>query len=296
MLRLALALVAVTATVAVADPDTAAPAAPADPDYAAAMTAFDAGDYATAYAGLTKDYDHTKQYELLFDIARTEKRLAWYRAAIHTFSRYLKEGGDRVAQDRHDATIEEIVEIHKVAAEVTLEVEGGPAELTVDGHPEDPAPLDGPLLLSAGKHTVVATRGRARDEKHIEVKALEKTWLRLIPFALDTPGVLTVRTVPDGASLTVDDEPRGHAPWSGPLENGPHKVIASAVDYVASQRDVVMTNGDKQSLTLELHPVHVVKHWYKHWYVYAGAVVVVGAVVGTVLALQKNDDLIIYYH
>src|SRR5579884_3380970 len=117
MHRIALVLVVTAASVAAADPIPDAPPA-ADADYTAAMAAFDAGDYKTAYAGLSRDYERTKRYELLFDLARTEKRLTWYRAAIHTFARYLKEGGDQVPQDRHDAVIAEIVEIHKLAGEV----------------------------------------------------------------------------------------------------------------------------------------------------------------------------------
>ncbi len=295
MQRLALLLVVTGAGVAVADPTPGQPST--DADYTTAMAAFDAGDYKTAYAELSKDYESTKRAELLFDLARTEKRLTWYRAAIHTFAHYLKEAGDQVTQERHDAVIAEIVEIHKIAAEVIVTVEGGPAELTVDGRPEDPAPLDGPLLLAEGTHTVVATRGKARDEKQIDVKALEQAELRLIPFALETNGVLTVRTVPDGASLSVDDEPRGHAPWSGSLDNGKHSVIVSAPSFITAQRDVAITAGDKQDLMVKLDPLpRAQSHWYKKWYVYAGAAVVIGAIVGTALALQKNDDLIIDYH
>jgi hypothetical protein len=308
MLRTAVALAALAVSaVATADPAPApspppapapAPADDVDRDHATAMAAFDAGDFQAAYDQLTRVYETSHRYDLLFDIARSEKHLGRFRAAIKTFGRYLKEGGAQVTKEQHEAAIAEIVDIHKSAAEVMVTVEGGPATLEVDGHPEDPAPLDGPLLLTPGHHHVVATRGAARDEKEFDVVLGEIGRLRLIPFALDTKPTLTVRTDPDGASLTVDDEPRGYAPWSGMLEAGIHKVIASKSSYIMKEQDVTLVNGQKLDLPITLvHAPVTPPRWYQHWYVYAGAAVVVGAIAGvTTYALTRNDDLTITYH
>jgi hypothetical protein len=326
MLRVAFTLVVVAAaTIAAADPvptppvaPPAAPAAPADGsaapvdgsaapspgsdaaenDYTAAMLAFDAGHYQVAYAGLTKAYERSHRADILFDIARAEKRLGWNNAAIHTFQRFTKEGGATVSKERHAEVIAELVEIHKTVGELTLQVEGGSAAVTVDGHPEGNAPLPEPLLLSPGTHTIVAARGDARDEKTIQIHSLQQAELRLIPFRLDVPGVLTIRTNPDGADLSVDDEPRGHAPWSGSVDEKPHHITASLPDYLTAEKDITVATGKRQDITIDLvHMPVSAPHWYKHWYVIAGAIVIAGtaaAIAG--YEATKNDDITILYH
>jgi hypothetical protein len=301
-----------TARGAAADPAPPAPPAPPDqpqqppappPDDAAAAAAhltagtaaYDAQDWDTAARELQAAYDASHDAMLLFQIATAEQHLNHSREAIRAFARYLREGGDRVPADRREVAIAAINDLRTLVGEVTIVVDGGPAQIEVDGHVEGQAPLDHPLVLAKGAHHVLVTRGPAKAERDIQVKGGDKLGIELIPIELPD-GQLTVHTKPDGAELVVDKDPRGPAPWQGTLVVGPHKLTATMIDFRPVEQTVTIAGGDKQEITLQLTALPKQTHWYAHWYVPVAAALVVGSVALTVHELSRNDDLVIEFH
>jgi len=72
--------------------------------------------------------------------------------------------------------------------------------------------------------------------------------------ALAKKGVqqLTVLSSPDGATVAVDDQPVGVAPWTGELAPGKHHLLLTRRGYVDAERDIELQAGEPLDVTVRL--------------------------------------------
>jgi hypothetical protein len=276
MLRKEIIALALLAPVAVqAQPATAV--GEAEQRFNNGIALYERHDYTAAYEEFRLAYELTKRWEVLFNLGVTAQRLARYRDAVHMLDRYLQEGGDAVPADRRAAVVAAEEDIQRVVAVVSVVVTGAPAKLDVDGHSEGMTPLDGPLLLTSGSHTLIATRGKEVDQKTIEVQSGNRLDVQLSPRAL-TIAHVTVRSLPDGAQLTLDARPLGRAPWIGDVEKGGHTLGATLTGYLDARQEITLEGGQERDVRLDLE--RIPPRWYEHWYVIAaaGAIVIAGGV------------------
>jgi len=146
------------------------------------------------------------------------------------------------------------VALQPAFAGVTVESVPAGATVSIDGAPLGVTPLE--ATLDAGRYTLAIDHpGFRRFESPITVKAGEP--LRIGPVELGLPdGRLSVRTVPEGAEVSVAGRYRGRSPLTLELAPGvPHEVVASRAGYEAATRTVSVRSGDRASLSLELVPV-----------------------------------------
>jgi hypothetical protein len=267
---------------------------------------FDAGDFPGALAEFDAVYRLTGRWEVLFNVAVTQKKLFRYGAAVRSLERYLEEGGAAVDGPRRAAVEKELTEIRSLVAEISVVVEGAPAQIEVDGLAEGTTPLERPLLLGSGRHVVRASReGELSDEKVLDVVSGQNATVRLAP----RPRPVEARTAeisldssPPGAQLVVDGKDVGKAPWSGTLDAGGHLVTASLDGYTKARQEVVVVAGQKRRVTLELvvaaPGVAKEKPIYKKWWFWTGvgAVVAAGVVTAVVLGNEpKSYDVNVNY-
>jgi hypothetical protein len=275
-----------------------------------AMARFDRGvvlyqgnNFTAALAEFEAAYRLTPRYPMLFNIGVTQKRLFRYGEAVRSLRRYLDEGGANVPPERRAQVEEELALIRAVVAEVTVRVDGAPADIDVDSRAVGKTPLDGPLLLAAGPHTVGARRsGDEPAEKKIQVVSGERleVVLELHPLAVvPTTARLTIATQPPGAELTIDGRFAGREPWSGTLGPGGHQVRAELKGYVNTHSEVVLSAGQERTLTLELQlvpPPQKRVPVYKRWWLWTiVGVVAAGAVaagVGGYFATRPQPDIV----
>ena len=259
---------------------------------------YEAHDYAAALAEFEAAHRLVPRYEVLFNIGVTDKKLFRYNDAVRALTHYLDEGGSFVPRDRRAEVERELAEIRALVAEVAVSVEGAPAAIEVDGRLMGTTPLDGPLLLAAGAHTLKATRaGCDAAERTIDVVSGEHVAVALQPRAIvvaPTTATLTLATRPDGAELVVDGRAAGRAPWSGTLDPGGHDVRATLAGHHPTRQEVMLTAGQTRTLTLELVALPPPLRWYKRWYTWTAAaavvVVAVGAGVGGWFATRPHYD------
>jgi len=285
MLREAVIAAALVApALALADP------ADAEQRFQKGIAAYQSGDFASALDEFKQAYALSGRWEILFNIGVTAKAARDYRGAVDAFDQYLHDGADAIPADRRTAVKSAEDEIHGLVAEVTVAIDGAPAQLEVDDHHADPTR---PLLLAPGHHKLVATRDTAIDRKDIDVHSLDKLAVALVPHAPVTTARLTVRSVPDRASLSFDDHPLGPTPWSGTVEQGGHTLVATLPGRERVRQEISVVAGQDRDYTLELPELP--RPWYRHWYVYAGIGVVAAA--GAVLYLQPwaTSDVVIHY-
>jgi hypothetical protein len=242
---------------------------------------YEAQDYAAALAEFEAAYKLVPRYQVLFNVGVTQKRLFRYNDAVRALRRYLDEGKDKVPGERREQVEKELGEIRALVAEVTVKVDGMPAEVDVDGRMMGESPLSGPLLLAAGHHVLKAIReGYDPAEKPIDVVSGEKIEVALSPKLkpkAPTTARLTLNSKPAGANMSLDGKLIGVGPWTGTLQPGGHEVRATLKGWDNAKQEVVLIAGQERAVTVELVPP---TKWYKRWYTWVIPIVVIGAAVG----------------
>src|SRR5581483_2499875 len=119
-------------------------------------------------------------WRVLFNIGVARKRLFRYNDAVRALRRYLDEGGPEVPADRRALVEAELADIRALVAEVSVLVDGPPAQIEVDGRAMGETPLPSPLLLAGGNHIVRAFReGFDPAQREIDVVSGQKVEVRL---------------------------------------------------------------------------------------------------------------------
>lgn len=295
-MRRAVLLLALAAAPALADP-TADEAAER---YDRGVKFSQAGDNLSALAEFQQAYKLTGRWEVLFNIGVVEKRLFRYGDAIHTFARYLQDGGAKIPADRRAEVERAQAEIHALVAEISVVVDGAPATIEVDKLAVGTSPLTEPLLVAPGHHELAARRTGEADVRAIDVVSGQHADVRLAPASTDAvprTARLAIVTTPTGGTLVVDSQPVGAAPWSAVVQAGVHDVVATLAGRLTVKQDIVIVGGQDRSVTLVLAdvpppPTPV----YKRWYVLVGAgVVLLGGSIAIYEATRTRPDAVISF-
>jgi tetratricopeptide (TPR) repeat protein len=109
---------------------------------------------------------------------------------------------------------------------------------------------DDPSALAAYREylrRLPAAENRAEVQSRID--ELERT--------LELLGVqqLSVLSTPTGATLAIDDVPRGLTPWTGELAPGPHRLVLRLREYQVEERDLELPRADATDLVVALEPL-----------------------------------------
>lgn len=166
------------------------------------------------------------------------------------------------------------------------------AEVLVDGKSIGALPLDGPVSMRVGRHTLkVIKPGHADYIDTFQIKRRKTTTLEidLLPIS----GVLRLDTDPPGAMVIIDGRQRGETPYDGELKPGERALELRMPGYSTYKQRLVVSAGVVYPVAVPLVEALVVAPvedppWYGHWWVWAGAAVVVGGV--TLAVLNQDAD------
>jgi hypothetical protein len=178
-----------------ADPTkTAAPAdaaAPSEVDIAEAARRYDMGlklyaegEFRQAVIEFERSYKITSDYRVLYNIGQVRIQLANYARATVALRDYLKQGGDKISEDRRKAVEADLEMLASRTGHMRIVVNQPGADIFIDDVIVGQSPLAEPVMLDAGEHRVSARKrgyeGRpqqitlaGRDSMLVEVK-LEK--------------------------------------------------------------------------------------------------------------------------
>jgi hypothetical protein len=276
-----------------------APPPDAASHYDQGVTFFKAGDMAMALAEFEAAYAAAPRFEPLYNIAVTHKKLNHRAPAYTAFLRYLSEGGDRVPAARRDEVDDELRTLARQIAHVDVLVESPPAQIEIDGTVIGQTPLP-TQHLEPGRHEFRASRSGCAQALDVRtVLAGEAVFLPLKPVPLPPPEPepparhqLSVDTSPTGASLEVNYQPVGKAPWSRELKPGWY-VVNAELDGYLPQSAKLQLQDEPRSVRLTLEK----KHWYQQWYVWtaaAGVVAAAAATTATVLVVRSRPDVSVH--
>lgn len=192
---------------------------------------------------------------------------------------------------------------------LTVEVPGVEgAQVTVDGKAWGLAPIKA-RTVRAGAHRIHVTRpGFAAFSRRVVVRSGDRA--KVAATLRPTSAILTVRSTPPGAEVSLDDEPLGETPVEQKaVRPGSHELRVHAPGFMDDVARLTLRLGQDSVLERTLEPVpppqtdrpvqvslaprtapeagplptetytevEAPSPWYKRWYVWAGAGAVVAA-------------------
>lgn len=168
--RFALALCIVTAVSAASAQDKG----DADKRFQKGVELYKQGDLAAALVEFKKAYEIAPNFRVLYNIAQLYGQVYDYANAIKSYQQYLKDGGDQVPPKRRTEVQVELRKLMVGVAKLNVSGDAPGAEVAVDDAIVGMLPLGEPVLVNAGKHTVVVTRsGQPPASKVVTVKGGE---------------------------------------------------------------------------------------------------------------------------
>ena len=207
----ALALALGLSTLPSATPALAAPtgaAAEADGHYKRGVELYKEADYRAALIEFRRAYDLMPAYQALYNIAETHYQLQDYAGALKAFEHYLADGGGQLSAERRDAVEKDIAKLRLRVAKVELVTSVPDVEVTVDDVAVGKTPFSQPVMVSAGRRKIVATKsGRPPFTKVIDVAGGDSIKL---PIDISADAASPPDVPPKGGP--APESPRGSVP------------------------------------------------------------------------------------
>jgi tetratricopeptide (TPR) repeat protein len=130
--------------------------------YERAKTLFDEGVYEQALIEFRRAFDLAPAVPILYNIARTAAVANRFPEALCAFEAYLERGGRTLPWRRKEEIKKEMEELRTRVASLEVAVAIDGATVTIDGEERGTSPLAEPVVLNAGRHVVIATKGSSR--------------------------------------------------------------------------------------------------------------------------------------
>lgn len=159
------------------------------------------GSYAEAIVLFKKAYALTHDSMILYNIGQVAARMGDLPQAREYLERFLNEEREADALERGRQALKDVLARWPGWLRVTSPTVG--ALIEIDGKPAGRTPLDRPVELSPGEHTLkVIAPGKRAFERQVEVAAGEA--LAIAAILEEEPGVLSLKVEPAKAKVLVD--------------------------------------------------------------------------------------------
>jgi hypothetical protein len=187
--------------------------------YKQGVKLFEEQDFNAALLEFRKAYELAPNYKVTYNIGQVYYQIQNYAKALQWFERYLSEGGKDVSPDRRAEVQKEIDELKRRVGRVELQSDVKDVEVSIDDEPVGKTPLTEPLIVSAGRRKISATKqGYAPFSQTIEVAGQEvkKVPLQMVALVASTPGPAPGPTTPPTAPPPKKEESKfTTASWVG---------------------------------------------------------------------------------
>lgn len=168
------------------------------------LSFYEDGDYGLALIEFERAYQLVPDYRVLYNIGQVSIQLSRSSQALRALRAYLEQGGDALSEERVEAVNRDLEMLHARTAHLVLKGTEG-AEVMIDDESYGTLPLDGPLLLDAGRHKLEVRKEGFRD--YSERLTLAGAEERRISVQLEEKPTATPVVDPDPVS-TPEQSPR----------------------------------------------------------------------------------------
>ncbi len=217
---------------------------------------FNEGRNDAALAEFDRAYEIAPAPPVLYNIARVHEALGDAVKAADAYAKYLEDAGDSLSRRRrHEVTAALERQRARIAyVTVTSNVEG--ATVSVDGVDVATTPLEVPLRLAAGQHTVgVRAAGYDSARRAVQVAGGDRITLDLeIDAILSAQGTIRVESnVPD-VTIELDGQPLGTTPLDAtvPVAAGTHTVTAQRPGYTPREETFDLAGGAERVIRFDM--------------------------------------------
>ncbi len=155
--------------------------------FARGVELFREGDFRAALIQFQHAYDAAPNYRILYNVAQAALELRDYPLALHSFERYLSDGGSQIAASRRTDVETEIRRLRTRVSRLTIAVEQVGATVTVDDLPVGTSPLEAPISIGVGRHRIAATWAGGQVSKIVDAAGGDEMRVELVNKDAVTP-------------------------------------------------------------------------------------------------------------
>lgn len=112
------------------------------------------GDFRNALIEFNRAYGEAPNFRILYNVGQTCMELQDYACAAKSYSRYLEEADESLPPGRREEVLATLVRVKRRVSNVAVTVNVAGAEIFVDDVLVGRAPLEAPVVISAGRRKV----------------------------------------------------------------------------------------------------------------------------------------------
>jgi len=170
--------------------------------------------YGAALREFSDAYETDPDFATLYNIGQCHVALGHPVEAIDAFTRYLRDGGDRVPSGRGDLLGAQIAMLESRIAELTIVIVGPDARVKLDGRDLGRSPVARPIRLGAGKYLVVVIPDTGPPvEREVDIAEAQRMKLTIrLPFLpAGWSSATAARVTASAAAAAKAAQAAGHA-------------------------------------------------------------------------------------
>ncbi|MBI5489643.1 MAG: PEGA domain-containing protein [Deltaproteobacteria bacterium] len=219
------------------------------------------------------------------------KGLYRYVEAMHAFEQFQTQYRDVASRDELGLLDENMEQLRALLGELLIGVTPAGATVIVDDVEVGTAPLDEPVQVVSGRHTVVVRLdGYIEETRQTEVTAGDRVTVAFELAEIPHVGTLRVEANVADAEVWVDGALAGRVPYEASVAEGSHEVRVSAEGYVQQTQAVSLATGESRIVTVTLtEPSGTDPAWFWSMVGLTGAAGVATIALGTMVIIKDDE-------
>jgi hypothetical protein len=242
--------------------------------------------YADARAAYNEAYALNPEPALLYNLGRTLEALDRLPEALEKLELFRTSAPPELLA-KVPGLKDRIAGIQKRISQLTIKVNVEGARILVREAVAGKSPLDKPLILKAGKASVVIeAEGYFPYQVNVDLPGGGGYVLDAQLSSKEKSGRILVKAPKTNVSVTLDGRALGQAPVETFAAAGTHKILARHPDHSDYTTSIIVKAGEERSVMVTLGDPPLYKRW---WFWTAVGAVVVGGTVTTIVVLSERS-------
>ncbi|MBK9264977.1 MAG: PEGA domain-containing protein [Polyangiaceae bacterium] len=248
--------------------------------------AMDSLRYADALTAYNEAYALHPEPALLYNLGRTLEALDRLPEALEKLELFQSAAPPELLA-KVPGLQNRIANIKKRTSQLTIKVNVEGARILVREAVAGKSPLDKPLMLKAGKASVlIEAEGYYPYQANVDLPGGGGYVLDAQLSSKEKVGRLIVRAPKSNVSVSLDGRALGQAPVETLADAGTHNIVARHPDHSDYATSVIVKAGEERLVMVTLGDPPVYKRW---WFWTAMGAVVVGGTAATIVGLSERS-------